>query len=226
MELFKLISKEAILNEKLPLDIQTEDGMFEYDEIEKFMVKSNFTIDKLAEAFELNRLGKLADYLFDKNNKKVVAYQKVGLRYISEVIFAYKEYNRHAFRIEPLALPEGPKMTPEESYATLKGFIIEKFKKGETDYFKLATYLLDDFYELERSNIEIDIEEQKQLVLEAGNWLNVQKTALKQKEGYLLSEIVSQEIDKRDAYSLAKRYVLARMIIDNYQMDNIEIPNK
>jgi len=219
MELLKLISKEAILNEKLPLDIATEDGLFEYDEIEKFLVKSNFTIDKLAEAFELNRLGKLADYLFDKNNKKVVAYQKVGLRYVSEVIFAYKEYNRSAFRITPLALPEGPKMTIEESYKTLKAFIIEKHKKGEQDLFKLATYLLDEFYELERANIEMDIAEQKELFNEAEKWLKSQQESVMMKQGYSDIDIHRAKIDKRGAYSLAKRYVLAKMIITDYLID-------
>ena len=223
MELLKLISKEAILNEKLPLDIATEDGLFEYGEIEKFIVKSNFTLDKLAEAFELNRLGKLADYLFDKNSKRVVAYQKVGLRYISEIIFAYKEFNRLSFKITPLELPEGPKMTIDESYKTLKAFIIEKYKKGEQDYFKLATYLLDEFYELERANIEIDIAEQKELFNEAERWLKSQQESVMTKQGYSDIDIHRAKIDKRGAHSLAKRHVLAKMIIEDYLMEQTEI---
>lgn len=57
----------------------------------------------------------------------------------------------------------------------MKGFIIDKYQKGETDFFKLATYLLDDFYDLERSNIGIDKQEQKELIYEAEKWLKSQK---------------------------------------------------
>ncbi len=124
------------------------------------------------------------------------------------------------------ALPESPKYTIEQSYEILKKFIIEKYNKGETDFFKLATYLLDEFYEIERANIDIDESEQKETVIEAEKWLKHQKESMMKRQGYSLHDILLASIDKRSAYSLAKRYVLARMIIDNYQMDNIEIPNK
>ena len=224
MELLKLISKEAIVNEKLPLDISTEDGLFEYGEIEKFLARSNFGIGQLSEAFELNRDGKLADYLFERNSKKVIAYQKIGLRFVSEVLFGYKEYKRVNRKIEPaLELPPPAPMTIEESYKTLKAFIIEKYKKGEQDYFKLATYLLDEFYELERANIEIDLAEQKELFNEAERWLKSQQESVMTKQGYSDIDIHRAKIDKRGAHSLAKRHVLAKMIIEDYLMEQTEI---
>lgn len=223
MELLVLLNKESILCEKTPFNLNLEDECFEYGEIEKFVNKSNISIEELQQGFELNRTGQLSDFMFEKQSKKVIAYQKIGLRYVSEVIFAFKLWQRQTKSNVQIIheLPASPKYTIEQSYEILKGFIIDKYQKGETDFFKLATYLLDDFYELERANIEIDSQEQKELIYEAEKWLKSQKEVLLKKQGYSLREILQSEIQKSDAYSLAKRHVLAKLIIDNYLMENL-----
>lgn len=223
MELLLLLNKEAILCEKTPLSLKVEDEAFEYGEIEKFVNKSNISIEELQQGFELNRTGQLSDFMFEKQSKKVIAYQKIGLRYVSEVIFAFKLWQRQTKSNAQVIheLPASPKYTIEQSYEILKGFIIDKYQKGETDFFKLASYLLDEFYEFERANIEIDEAEQKELISEAGKWLKHQKESIMKIQGYSLHDILLASIDKRSAYSLAKRHVLAKLIIDNHLMDNL-----
>jgi len=222
MELLQLLNAEAIFNEKTPLNLSNEIDFVEYTKIENDILKYNLSVYDVEKAFELNRFGKLEENLFDKNSKKVVAYQKVGLRYVSEILFAYNQWLRYNIKSDAaFALPPPPPMSLEESYRILKLFVIDKYKKGETEIFKLATYLLDDFYELERANIDISEQEQKELVNEAEKWLKTQKEILMNRQGFSDVDIHRAQIDKRGAYSLAKRYVLADNIIKNHLMDEL-----
>lgn len=224
MELLQLLNSEAIFNEKPPLNLSNQIDLVEYSKIEEDILKYNLTVKDVEMAFELNRFGKLEEYLFDRGSRKVVAYQKVGLRYVSEILFAYNQWRKYNTKSDAkFELPPPAPMTLEESYKTLKAFIIEKYKKGEQDYFKLATYLLDEFYELERANIEIDIKEQKELFNEAERWLKLQQESVMAKQGYSDIDIHRAKIDKRGAHSLAKRHVLAKMIIEDYLMEQTEV---
>ena len=221
MNLTNILDKEAFLNEKLPLDISNDDHQMEIIEIEKFLQKGNFNLEQLAEAFELNRYGKLQDYLFEKNAKKVIAYQKVGLRYVSEILFAYKEYKRINLVYKPFELPPAPVMSSLESYESCKKIVIEKYKTGKTDYFELAFYLLVDFYEFERESINLSKDEQINTCNEAEKWLKLKGIDKIKTNGGTMKELINLEIGKKDVYSLAKTYILAKFIIESHLMDEM-----
>lgn len=216
MELLQLLTKEAILCEKEPLTPMGNDAsMFEYNEIEAMLLKDNVSVEQLSQAFELNRKGQLDGYLFDKNNRKVVAYARVGFRYVSEVIFAFKGWYKYNAKAPILPAIEPPQpISAKESYEICKKVVIDKYEKGQKDYFYLANFLLADFYEFERENIEMDEDERKHLISEAEKWLCAKKS-----QEFDLGLRVVLTIDKKSARNLAKTYTLVKLIIENYLMD-------
>lgn len=214
MNLIQTLSKEAILCEKEPIDLSNKVNEFEFREIESMLEKEKISVEQLNQAFELNRTGQLDGYLFEKNSRKVIAYQRVGHRYVSEIIFAFKGWYKYNAKAPQLPAIEPPKpISVKESYEICKNIIIEKYNKGQKDFFYLANFLLEDFYEFERENIDTDKDEQLYLIGEAEKWLKTKKT-----QEFELGLKIVLTIDKKDARQLAKLHLLAKHIINEYLM--------
>ena len=213
MNLLQIINKESFLNEKETFT-DSEECQFELNEIQKHLDRANITLDELEKAFDLNREGKLSDYTFEKNSKKVQSYTKCGLRYVSEIIFAYSGWKRNEkkYKVEIMELPEIPKMTTEESFAKISELVKKKFRDGEKDLYKLSAYIHQDFFNFIRNEIDLSIPEQQVEVDKAVRWLKGQES-IKPINDYSITSIIKKEIKKSDARRLAMSYLVVKYIL-------------